>query len=93
MTFGEDHARISRKQGAESMAVMRKLALNLLTRAPAAIEGKEESKKQRAMSASWRFAYLLTVLTGAEVEPPRKKSRAPAGARAWSKPSRRCSTA
>ena len=88
VTFGEDHARISRKQGAESMAVMRKLALNLLTRAPAALAGKEESKKQRAMSASWRFSYLLAVLTGAEVEPPRKKSRAPAGARAWSKPRR-----
>jgi predicted transposase YbfD/YdcC len=89
VTFGEDHARISRKQGAESMAVMRKLAMNLLTRAPAAIEGKAESKKQKAMSASWRFSYLLTVLTGAEVEPPRKKSRAPVGARAWDKPSRR----
>jgi predicted transposase YbfD/YdcC len=86
VTFGEDHARISRKHGAESMAVMRKLAVNLLTRAPAAIEGKVESKKQRAMSASWRFSYLLSVLTGAEIEPPRKKSRAPAGARAWDKP-------
>lgn len=88
VTFGEDHARISRKQGAESMAVMRKLALNLLTRAPAALEGAEESKKQKAMSASWRFSYLLSVLTGAEVEPPRKKSRGPVGARAWSKPRR-----
>jgi predicted transposase YbfD/YdcC len=88
VTFGEDHARISRKQGAESMAVMRKLALNLLTRAPAALEGAEESKKQKAMSASWRFSYLLTVLTGAEVEPPRKKSRGPTGSRAWDKPRR-----
>jgi len=87
VTFGEDRARISRKQGAESMTVMRKLAMNLLTRAPAALEGKAESKKQKAMSASWRFSYLLTVLTGAEVEPPRKRSRAPAGARAWRKPS------
>jgi len=88
VTFGEDHARISRKHGAESMAVMRKLAMNLLTRAPAALEGKAESKKQKAMSASWRFSYLLTVLTGAEMEPPRKRSRSPVGARAWSKPSR-----
>ena len=28
VTFGEDHARISRRYGAESMAVMRKLAVN-----------------------------------------------------------------
>jgi hypothetical protein len=88
VTFGEDHARISRKHGAESMAVMRKLAMNLLTRAPAAIEGKPESKKQKAMSASWRFSYLLSVLTGAEAEPPRKRTRAPVGARAWDKPPR-----
>jgi predicted transposase YbfD/YdcC len=88
VTFGEDHARISRKHGAESMAVMRKLAMNLLTRAPAAIEGKAESKKQKAMSASWRFSYLLSVLTGAEAEPRRKRTRAPVGARAWDKPPR-----
>jgi predicted transposase YbfD/YdcC len=87
-TFGEDHARISRKQGAESMSVMRKLAMNLLTRAPAAMEGRPESKRQRAMSASWRFGYLLNVLTGAAVVPTKKKSRAPVGARAWDKPSR-----
>lgn len=86
VTFGEDHARISRKHGAESMSVMRKLAMNLLTRAPAAIEGKPESKKQKSMSASWRFSYLLSVLTGVEVEAPRKRTRAPIGARAWDKP-------
>ena len=28
VTFGEDHARISRRYGAESMAVMRQLAVN-----------------------------------------------------------------
>jgi predicted transposase YbfD/YdcC len=86
VTFGEDHARISRKQGAESMSVMRKLAMNLLSRAPAPFEGEVPSKRRKARIASWRFSYLLTVLTGAEVEPPRKKSRAPAGARAWDKP-------
>jgi predicted transposase YbfD/YdcC len=88
VTFGEDHARISRKQGAESMAVMRKLAMNLLSRAPAPFEGEAPSKRRKARIASWRFSYLLTVLTGAEVEPPRKKSRAPVGARAWDKTSR-----
>ena len=86
VTFGEDHARISRKQGAESMSVMRKLAMNLLTRAPTPFEGEAPSKRRKARIASWRFSYLLSVLTGAEIEPPRKKSRAPAGARAWDKP-------
>lgn len=88
VTFGEDHARISRRYGAESMSVMRKLALNLLSRAPAAVEGKVASKRQRSMHASWRFGYLLNVLTGAEVIPPRKRTRAAVGARAWDKPSR-----
>lgn len=89
VTFGEDHARVSRKNGAEGMSVMRKLAMNLLGRAPAAFEGETASKKQKAMTAAWRFSYLLSVLTGASVEPPRKKPRAPRGARAWDKPSKR----
>jgi predicted transposase YbfD/YdcC len=86
VTFGEDHARIARRSGAESMSAMRKLALNLLGRAPNAMAGKVESKKQRSMSASWRFSYLLSVLTGAEVESPRQRRPAPTGARAWDKP-------
>lgn len=63
-------------------------SLHKEVRAPAAIEGKPESKKQKARSASWRFTYLLSVLTGAEAEPPRKRTRAPVGARAWNKPPR-----
>lgn len=86
VTFGEDHARISRKHGAESMAVMRKLAVNLLTRAPAPFEGPALSKRRKGRIASWRFSYLLSVLTGAEVEAPRQRARAPSGARAWDKP-------
>lgn len=86
VTFGEDHARISRKHGAENMSVMRKLGMNLLSRAPAAMEGRDESRRQKAMSAAWNFSYLLTVLTGAEVAPPLRKKRAPVGARAWDKP-------
>jgi predicted transposase YbfD/YdcC len=86
VTFREDHARISRKHGAESMAVMRKLAMNLLSRAPAPFEGAALSQRRKGRIASWRFTYLLSVLTGAEVEPPRKMSRASSGARAWDKP-------
>lgn len=88
VTFGEDHARISRRQGAESMSVMRKLAVNLLSRAPAPFEGPALSKRRKGRIASWRFSYLLSVLTGAEVEPPRKRERAPVGVRAWDKPRR-----
>lgn len=86
VTFGEDQARMSRKNGAENMSVMRKMAMNLLTRAPEAFEGETASKKQKRKSASWRFSYLLTVLIGVSVEPPRKIKRAPQGARAWDKP-------
>jgi predicted transposase YbfD/YdcC len=88
VTFGEDHARISRRSGAESMSAMRKIAMNLLGRAPAPNEGAELSKRRKGRIASWRFTYLLSVLTGAEVEPPRKEKRAPAGSRAWDKPTR-----
>jgi predicted transposase YbfD/YdcC len=88
VTFGEDHARISRKNGAESMAVMRKLAMNLLSRAPEPFEGPAMSKRRKGRIASWRFSYLLGVLTSAEVEPPRKSPPIPAGVRAWDKPRR-----
>jgi len=88
VTFGEDHARISRRYGAESMSVMRKLALNLLSRAPTPEEGATLSMRMKGRIASWRFGYLLNVLTGADVEPPRKRTRVPVGARAWDKPRR-----
>lgn len=86
VTFGEDHARVSRKHGAESMSVMRKIAMNLLKRAPEAFDIGHRSMRQRSRIASWRFSYLLTALTGVSVEPPRKVTRAPPGARAWDKP-------
>ena len=63
VTFGEDHSRIARKNGAENLAVLRKLALNLLknmvdNRKPTSLVGK----KRRA---SWSFPYALRVLGAA----------------------------
>lgn len=87
VTFGEDHARVARKHGAESMSFMRKMAMNLLRRAPEAFEDKPvASMRQKSRIATWRFSYLLSVLTGASVEPPRKVPRGPRSARAWDKP-------
>ena len=88
VTFGEDRARMSRKNGAENLSVMRKMAMNLLKRAPEAFEGATTSMRMKSKIATWRFSYLLTTLTGASVEPPRKSRRAPRGARVWDKPSR-----
>jgi predicted transposase YbfD/YdcC len=62
VSFGEDHARIGKKNGAESMSVMRKIAMNLLERAPGR-DGKPRSKpmKQRRANGSW--SYLLSILS------------------------------
>jgi predicted transposase YbfD/YdcC len=60
VTFGEDRARIAKKNGAENLALVRKLALNLLRRAP---EGKRPMsivrRKRRALRS---FEYLAAVL-------------------------------
>lgn len=88
VTFGEDRARIGRRNGAENMATMRKIAMNMLTRAPSTHD-RPMSKPLKQMAATMRFSYLLSVLTGAEVEPPRRRTRAPIGARAWDKPTSR----
>lgn len=37
VSFGEDRARIGRKNGAENMSLMRKIAMNLLQRAPSLV--------------------------------------------------------
>ena len=60
VTFGEDRARIARKNGAENVALLRKLALNLLNNAPR--PGKSTSLAAKKRRASWSFPYLLRVL-------------------------------
>jgi predicted transposase YbfD/YdcC len=62
VSFGEDRARIGRKNGAENMSVMRKIAMNLLQRAPGR-NGKPLSKPMKQRRASWRFSNLLAVLS------------------------------
>jgi predicted transposase YbfD/YdcC len=80
VTFGEDRARIRRKNGAENMSAMRKIAMNMLTRAPSAHD-KPLSKPMKQMVATMRFSYLLTVLTGAAPPPPPPARRR--NTRAW----------
>jgi predicted transposase YbfD/YdcC len=78
VSFGEDRARIGRKNGAENMSVMRKIAMNLLQRAPGR-DGKRLSKPMQQRRANWRFSHLLAVLSsGGAAEaliprPPRPK--------------------
>lgn len=62
VSFGEDRARIGRSNGAENMSVMRKIAMNLLQRAPGR-DGKASSKPLKQRRANTRFSYLLTVLS------------------------------
>jgi predicted transposase YbfD/YdcC len=62
VTFGEDRARIAKKNGAENLALVRKLALNLLGRAP---EGKRPMSIVRRKRKAFRsFEYLAAVLRG-----------------------------
>jgi predicted transposase YbfD/YdcC len=76
VSFGEDGSRIGRKNGAENMSVMRKIAMNLLQRAPGR-DGKPRSKPLKQRRANARFSYLLTVLSSggaAEALVPRVRS-------------------
>jgi predicted transposase YbfD/YdcC len=60
VTFGEDRARIAKKNGAENLSLVRKLALNLLRRAP---EGRRPmSIVRRQRNALRSFEYLAAVL-------------------------------
>ena len=76
VSFGEDRSRIGRKNGAENMSVMRKIAMNLLQRAPSRAGGKGSSKPLKRRRANSRFSYLLTVLSSggaAEALTPRAR--------------------
>ena len=61
VTFGEDRARISKRNGAENLSALRKMALNMLTNAPS--PRKPRSIAQKRKLASWRVDYLRTVLS------------------------------
>jgi predicted transposase YbfD/YdcC len=60
VTFGEDHARIGRKNGAENLAIVRKIAINLLKNTPDKKPGESLVAKRRR--ANRRLNHLLAVL-------------------------------
>ena len=60
VTFGEDRTKIAKKNGAENLALVRKIALNMLQNAPA--RGKRDSIAAKKKMANWRVDYLLSVL-------------------------------
>jgi predicted transposase YbfD/YdcC len=59
MAFGEDHVRIGKKNGAENMALLRKLAMNMLSRVE---HKKDTSLVMKMRMTSWSFPFLLRVL-------------------------------
>jgi predicted transposase YbfD/YdcC len=61
VTFGEDRARIGKKNGAENIAAVRKMAVNLLKSAP--LRGKIDTVAAKKRQASWSFAYALQVMS------------------------------
>jgi hypothetical protein len=66
VTFGEDRTKIAKKNGAENLALVRKIALNMLQNAP--VRGKRNSIFAKKQMAMWRFDYLLTVLGSGTIE-------------------------
>lgn len=58
MAFGEDQNRTSTGHSAENLALVRKLALNLLRLEPTRKHGIKASR----LRAGWDHAYLLRVL-------------------------------
>jgi predicted transposase YbfD/YdcC len=60
VSFREDDCRIRQGHGAQNMAVLRHMALNLLRREP----GHKRGIKARRKRAGWERDYLFRVLTG-----------------------------
>lgn len=60
VSFREDDCRIRRGHGAQNLAVLRQMALNLLRRE----SGHKRGIKARRRRAGWDRDYLLQVLTG-----------------------------
>ena len=60
MSFQEDACRIRKEQGAQTFAVLRHIAVNLLRREPHHKRGVKARRKR----AGWDRGYLVQVLTG-----------------------------
>ena len=58
VTFAEDHNRVSRRHGAENLAVLRRMALSLLKRHPS-----KESIAKKRLRATLDPAFLEEILT------------------------------
>lgn len=61
--FHEDDSRVRKGYGAENMAMLRRLALNLIKQEPT----MRKSVKGRRLKAAWSGDYLLQVLTSKPV--------------------------
>jgi hypothetical protein len=61
VTFGEDRARIAKRNGAENIAAVRKMAVNLLKNAP--LRGKIDTVAAKKRQASWSFPYAVQVMS------------------------------
>jgi predicted transposase YbfD/YdcC len=79
VVFGEDRSRITRKNGAENLGIVRKIAMNLLRASPTPDKrGRPASNPRKRGRAAARFEHLLTVLAAggtAEALTPRSRSR------------------
>lgn len=60
VAFGEDRSRIRQGAAAEAMAILRRIALNVVRAHPR----KRYSLRTRRLLASWDHAYLLELLMG-----------------------------
>ncbi len=61
VTFGEDHTRVSKRNGAENLALIPKMALNMIKHSP--LDGVPTSLIARQRLAHCRPDYLRRVLT------------------------------
>jgi predicted transposase YbfD/YdcC len=59
IAFREDDSRVRKGHGAENLAILRRLALNLLRQEPTATCGT----KNKRLKAAWDEDYLLKVLS------------------------------
>jgi len=60
VTFGEDRTKVGKRNGAENLSALRKMALGMLTNAPS--PRKPRSIAQKRQLATWRVEDLRTVL-------------------------------
>ena len=60
MSFGEDACRIRKGYGAQNLAVLRHIAINLLGRDRQAKRGIKARRKR----AGWNRSYLMQILMG-----------------------------